>query len=245
MNKSALLSGILAACCFTTLQTSAATPSVEDFVKHSAFSSAKISPTGEYLALTVDQGEQDILTVMRTSDLKIIKVNQLPDQKSIGSFYWVSPDRLMFNAVKKMGGYAQPFSTGEWYAVNADGSQARPLIYYGTRDATQRGKTVGRERFSLLDTLRDDDQNVIMQVTSPRSSEGVGTEVVRMDTVSGRRTSLGRAPKENCSIALDAEKHPRRTGRRPAATLQRHGIAAVRGGGQQHGGGENCGRPGH
>ena len=209
MNKSALLSGILAACCFTTLQASAATPSVEDFVKHPAFSSAKISPTGEYLALTVDQGEQDILTVMRTSDLKIIKVNQLPDKKSIGSFYWVSPDRLMFNAVKKMGGYAQPFSTGEWYAVNADGSQARPLIYYGTRDATQRGKTVGRERFSLLDTLRDDDQNVIMQVTSPRSSEGVGTEVVRMDTVSGRRTSLGRAPKENCSIALDAEKQPR------------------------------------
>ena len=209
MNRSALLSGILAACCFTTLQASAATPSVEDFVKHPAFSSAKISPTGEYLALTVDQGEQDILTVMRTSDLKIIKVNQLPDKKSIGSFYWVSPDRLMFNAVKKMGGYAQPFSTGEWYAVNADGSQARPLIYYGTRDATQRGKTVGRERFSLLDTLRDDDQNVIMQVTSPRSSEGVGTEVVRMDTVSGRRTSLGRAPKENCSIALDAEKQPR------------------------------------
>ena len=209
MNKSVLLSGILAACCFTTIHASAATPSVEDFVKHPSFSSAKISPTGEYLALTVDQGEQDILTVMRTSDLKIIKVNQLPDQKSIGSFYWVSPDRLMFNAVKKMGGYAQPFSTGEWYAVNADGSQARPLIYYGTRDATQRGKTVGNERFSLLDTLRDDDQNVIMQVTSPRSSEGVGTEVVRMDTVSGRRTSLGRAPKENCSIALDAEKLPR------------------------------------
>ena len=182
---------------------------VSDFVSHPSYSSVKISPTGEYLAMTVDRGDQDVLTVMRTSDLKLIKVNQLPDKKSIGSFYWVSPDRLMFNAVKKMGGYAQPFSTGEWFAVNADGSQPRPLIFYGTRDATQRGKTVGAERFSLLDTLRNDDQNVIMQVTSPRSSEGVGTEVVRMDTVSGRRVSLGRAPKENCSIALDADKQPR------------------------------------
>ena len=182
---------------------------ISDFVSHPIYSSVKISPTGEYLAMTVDRGDQDVLTVMRTSDLKLIKVNQLPDKKSIGSFYWVSPDRLMFNAVKKMGGYAQPFSTGEWFAVNADGSQPRPLIFYGTRDATQRGKTVGAERFSLLDTLRNDDQNVIMQVTSPRSSEGVGTEVVRMDTVSGRRVSLGRAPKENCSIALDADKQPR------------------------------------
>lgn len=182
---------------------------VKDFVGHASYSSVKISPTGEYLAITVDQGDQDVLTVIRTSDLKPIKVNTLPDKKSVGSFYWTSPDRLMFNAVKKLGGYASPMSTGEWYAVNADGSQPRPLIFYGTRDATQRGKEVSRERFSLLDTLKNDDQNVIMQVTSARSSEGANTEIVRMDTISGRRTSLGRAPKENCSIALDAAKEPR------------------------------------
>ncbi len=182
---------------------------VVDFVGHPSYSTVKISPNGEYLAITVDRGDQDVLTVLRTSDLKLIKVNQLPDKKSIGSFFWVSPDRLMFNAIKKIGGFAQPFSTGEWFAVNADGTQPRPLIFYGTRDATQRGKAVGAERFSLLDTLKDDDQNVIMQVTSPRSSDGVGTEVVRMDTVSGRRSSLGRAPEENCSIVLDATKNPR------------------------------------
>lgn len=182
---------------------------IKDFVEHPAFSMAKISPNGEYLAITVDRGDQDVLTVMRTSNLAVLKVNILPDKKSIGSFYWTSSDRLMFNAVRKLGGYAQPFATGEWFAVNADGSQPRPLIFYGTRDATQRAKTVGAERFSLLDTLRQDDQNVIMQVTSPRSVDGAGTEVVRLDTVSGRRTSLGRAPKENCSIALDASKMPR------------------------------------
>ncbi|QDA58577.1 S9 family peptidase [Thermomonas aquatica] len=169
----------------------------------------KISPNGEYLAVTVDRGNQDVLTVMRTRDLAILKVNQLPEEKSIGSFYWVSPTRLMFNAVRKMGGYAQPFSTGEWFAVNADGTQARPLIFYGTRDASQRSKTVGAESFSLLDTLRNDDQNVVMQVYYPRSSEGAGTEIVRMDVLSGRRTSLGRAPKENCSISLDSAKLPR------------------------------------
>ena len=182
---------------------------IVDFVSHPAYSTVKISPNGEYLAMTVDKGEQDVLAILRTSDLSLVKVNQLPDQKSVGSFYWVSPDRLMFNAIKKLGGYAQPFNTGEWFAVNADGSQPRPLIFYGTRDATQRSKTVGSERFSLLDTLREDDQNVIMTAITPRSSEGVGTEVFRMDTLSGRRVSLGRAPKENCSIVLDAGKEPR------------------------------------
>jgi dipeptidyl aminopeptidase/acylaminoacyl peptidase len=183
--------------------------SVRDFVSHATYSTVRISPDGEYLALTVDRGDQDVLTVMRTRDLSVVKINQLPDKKSVGSFYWVSPNRLMFNAVKKMGGYAQPFNTGEWFAVNADGSQPRPLIFYGTLDATQRGKSVGMETFSLLDTLKDDDQYVIMQVTSPRSSEGVGTEIVRLDVLNGRRTSLGRAPKENCGIALDAAKQPK------------------------------------
>src|SRR5690606_23513078 len=67
----------------------------------------------------------------------------------------------------------------------------------------------GAQSFSLLDTLKGDDRNVIMQARYPRSSEGAGTEVVRVDTVTGRRTSLGSAPKSNCSIALDADKAPR------------------------------------
>ena len=204
------LRNIVLICCILSSPIQAATlQPVRDFVSHAAYGTVKISPNGEYLAITVDKGEQDVLAVMRTSDLQLVKVNQLPDSKSVGDFFWVSPNRLMFNAIKKLGGYAQPFNTGEWFAVNADGSQPRPLIFYGTRDATQRGKTVGSERFSLLDTLRDDNQNVIMQATSPRSSEGVGTEVYRLDTLSGRRVSLGRAPKENCGIALDASKEPR------------------------------------
>ena len=187
----------------------AAPYSVEDFVKYSVFKNARISPDGKYLAITVERGEQDVLTVMDVADKKIIKINQLPDKKSVGSFYWVGPNRLMFNAVRKMGGYAAPFSLGEWYAVNADGTQATPVIFRGTRDATQRGKTVGSESFSMLDVLEDDDRYVLMQARSPGSSEGANAEVFKLDTVSGRRTSLGRAPKPGCSLALDASKEVR------------------------------------
>ena len=182
---------------------------IQDFVKHPVYSDVKISPNGEYLAMTVDRGEQDVLTVLRTSDLSLVKVNQLPNAASVGSFHWVSPNRLLFNSVRKIGSFARPFGTGEWYGVNADGSQARPLIFYGTRDVTQRGKAIGNERFSLLDTLKQDDTSVLMSVNYPRSKDGAGTEVVLFDTISGRRKGLARAPRENCSIAVDANKAPR------------------------------------
>ncbi|QDH69788.1 alpha/beta hydrolase family protein [Marilutibacter alkalisoli] len=185
------------------------TYSIEDFVRHATFTDAKISPNGEYLAVTVERGDQDVLTVLRTEDLKLLKINQLPDKKSVGQFYWAGPDRLIFNAVRKIGGYAQPFMLGEWYAVNADGSRPQPVIFYGTRDATQRNKTVHNESFSILNTMKDDSRNVLMLALYPRSSEGAGSQVVMVDTFTGRRTTLARAPKENCSIALDHDKQPR------------------------------------
>jgi len=183
--------------------------SIEDFVKRPLYGAVQISPDGRHLALITDRGDQDVLTVLQTADLKPVKINILPNKQSIGQFEWVSNDRLLFNAVRKMGGYAQPFMTGEWYAVNADGSQATPVLFHGTRTATERSKTLGAQRFSLLDPLLDDPRNVIMQSRFPRSSEGASTQVVRVDTVSGRRTVLATAPKANCSVSLDAAKEPR------------------------------------
>lgn len=197
---------LTAACTFSSAGAHA--QSISEFVKHPTYSNARISPDGKYLALRVDRGEQDVLTVLRTDNLQIIKINQLPDKKSVGAFHWTSPERLMFNAVRKIGSFERPVGTGEWFAVNADGSQPRTLIEYGTQNVTQRSKQADDQSFSLLDTLPDDDVNVIMTARYQRSSTGAGAEVVMMDTVSGRRKPLGRAPKENCSMVLNHEKQP-------------------------------------
>ena len=205
MSRSLLLAGAFLASPHAFAQ---ALQPVSDFVKHPIYSAAKISPDGEYLAITVDRGEQDILTILRTSDLSTVKVNMLPGGKSVGDFHWVNPQRVMFNATRKSGSFERPRGTGEWFAVNADGSMPRTLIDYGTRDATQRGKQAGNQFFTLLDTLPGDDANVLMTARYRRSETGSGAELVLMDTVSGRRKSLGRAPADNCSFALDSEKKP-------------------------------------
>lgn len=204
--KAALLCVLLS----SALASYAETPlPIEEFVRHPAYSGVRISPNGEFLAMTVDRGEQDVLAVLRTQDLKLLKLNQLPDGQSVGAFYWVGPERLMFTGVRKLGSYAAPFGTGEWFGVNADGSQARPLIFYGTRDATQRSKTVSGQSFSMLDPLPDDPKHVLMEVRFRQSDEGAGTQLMQVDTENGRRKLIARAPRENCSLTLDAAKQPR------------------------------------
>lgn len=67
--------------------TQAAQPDIPvmDFVRNPTCSGVKISPTDEYLAMTVDRGEQDVLAVLRTRDLGIVHVNTLPNEKSVGA----------------------------------------------------------------------------------------------------------------------------------------------------------------
>ena len=202
----ALSAGLLAA--DFAIATSQPIP-LEDFVRRPSYSGVRISPTGEYLALTADRGEQDVLVVLRTADMKLLKVNQLPDNQSVGQFAWDGPERLVFSSVRKFGSYAQPFGTGDWYAVNADGSDPRPIIFRGTRDVTQRSKTVGAQSFRLLDALPAKDGIVLMTANYPRGNESSGTEVVEVDTVSGRRKVVARAPRGNCGISLDETKQAR------------------------------------
>ena len=207
MKHTIAIAGLIAATAATSA--TAALPPVEDYMKQATYSSARISPNGKYLGIIVDRGDQDVLSILRLSDMSLVKVNILPDKKSVAGFEWIGDERVMFTAVRKFGGFAAPAGTGEWYAVNADGTQSRPVIFYGTRDVTQQSKTVGNQSFSLLDPLDEDPRHVLMQARYRASKDGAGTDLVMVDTVTGSRKTLASAPRENCSITLDEKKEAR------------------------------------
>jgi dipeptidyl aminopeptidase/acylaminoacyl peptidase len=177
---------------------------IDDFIRKPTYSGIKISPTGEYLAMTVDRGDQDVLTILRTKDLSLVKVNVLPDKQSVGQFYWTSPNRLLFNSVRKFGRFAAPFLTGQWFSVNADGSQPRTLD-----PKKQSGRILPTgSTFSLLDNPQNADGKVLMQLRSPRGEEMYNNEVVEFDTLNANWKVIARAPRANCEFATDAERQP-------------------------------------
>ena len=209
MSPSFLPSSVALLLAFTSTAFAAEPIPVKDFVRHAEFSAAKISPDGRFLAITVQRDQQDALAVLSLKDMSLLKQTVLPDDKSVGAFYWVGPNRLMFTAQRKLGSFAAPFSTGEWFAMDADGSRQRVLLSYETKDPTQRGRTVSYgDSFSMLDPLPLDEERALMTVTRA-SGDGVQTEVVSINTVSGQRRLIARAPAVNCGFALDAAKQPR------------------------------------
>ncbi len=180
---------------------------VKDFMRHAEYSSVEISPDGKYLAVSAPMGERDILVVLQTSDLKPVKVNQLPDGKSVGEYFWIGPDRLMFTATRKFGQFAAPFGTGEWYAVNADGSRPRVLVTY--EGTTVDGAKKFDERYRPLAALPTNSSKVLVQLSYSQGSEsGDRADVLEMNTFTGRTKRIGRAPKPGCSFVLDASDRP-------------------------------------
>ena len=178
---------------------------LDAFIKHAEYSAAKISPNGKFLAMTVEEQGQYLLVVLDISGMKIVNTVRLPENKSVQEFQWAGPERLVFNASQNVGSYARPFLTGEWFAVNADGSKGVPLIAYNTgssRIETSRQVSY-QDQYTLLAALPKDEKQILMTVSNSTS-----TSVVSVDTDSGQRRLITRIAQPNCEFALDVSDAP-------------------------------------
>ena len=162
---------------------------IQEFVRHPQYTATKISPDGRFLALAMQQDDVMSLAVLRMKDMQVIRITRLTGGESVGSFYWVGDNRIMYTSAKNYGSYAVPFGTGEWYAMDSDGGRPRTLVSYNTSATDGNSKVMHfNESLSMLDPLPDDESKALMQIND--SSTGGRNAVVAIDTVTGRRQVL-------------------------------------------------------
>jgi len=181
---------------------------IRDFIHHPEYSGAKISSDGRFLALTMQQESQKVLAVLTLQDMKVIRITRLTGGESVGDFYWVGSNRLMYTSTKNFGSLAAPFGTGAWYAMDADGGHPRTLVSYTSDANTGRNRMVhSNEYYQMLDPDPAAEGSAIMQIVD--GSPGGRNQVVSVDTLTGRRKELARAPRDNCAMILDEKRVPR------------------------------------
>src|SRR5690554_6838305 len=119
----------------------AQTVPLEDLFKQSEFGNAAISPSGDYLAVTVANGDRRNLAILDISDLTSLKITasfHMRGGESPSSLVWVNNERLLFESVIQAGAVEAPMATGRVYGINADGTNRRQLF------GVQAGSFVGR-----------------------------------------------------------------------------------------------------
>ena len=177
---------------------------LDAYLKRDRYEHVKISPTGEYLAVTVPLEDRTALAIMRRSDKVITSKAMGGEHSLVEDFWWANDERVVVTMAKRMGTQDAPYSTGELHAVNADGSQGMLLASpYGVNDEV--GVATLRLSYEaavfLIDPLAGDERNILVSAR-PLTSDPQ-TRVEKMDIYNRRRFPVASAPVRRASFTVD------------------------------------------
>ena len=178
---------------------------IEHFVRADSLSELVISPTGDYLAMTVERDDADALVVLRTSDLKPISANNLAKGDRFVSLNWSGPDRILFSAARSKGRYAERDDLENWAAINADGSDFKRIWVGRGNDFAAVASTIKSGLFTLLDSPGNDDGKVLVNQYILRDGK-VLEEIGEIDTFEGKLRPITRSPRAQCEVAMKLDQ---------------------------------------
>jgi len=198
-----------AAACLLWGMARATTPAVSfaDLAKHMQYGEVKISPDGKYLAATATIKDQPVLALVELATSKGVTIHPR-ENDTVVDFMWANDHRVLYTVGTKVSGIDRPLSTGEIFAVNADGTSADLLFGYrlGTQATGTHINKATAERASadIVGRLRDDPNHVLIGVNSWDSgADGSYTKVYRMDVRNGSKVPVIGAPLRNADFIVD------------------------------------------
>ncbi|GAB4182856.1 MAG: S9 family peptidase [Wenzhouxiangellaceae bacterium] len=172
---------------------------LEYFVKNSDYRQVLISPDGKYFAARIESEGQTVLAFIRRQDMQVTGGTRPRRDGNINGMSWLNNERLGYTMSMDYGYLDQQLSTGEYYAVNRDGSKNETIFS-------------DRAGFSIISTLPEEEDYVLIAVYPwtrgiSRSQRSVGrnTEVDKLDIKYGRRQKKMTMPLKN-SLPV-ADKH--------------------------------------
>lgn len=182
MKKTILVSMLLS--CFPAF---ASEISLQDYARHAQFMDVKISPSGKYLGTTsrADDGNVQLIVIDREK-MQVVSQQHFRGSDSINQFYWANNERLIITLAKELGSLESPVSTGELFAMNADGKKR--IMLTGHRAAKPDYSTS-----RIIDWLPQEDDFVLVSNYSWRSKTPT-INVLRLNINNGRTSWVDQAP---------------------------------------------------
>ena len=122
---------------------------IEDFAKKSQFKSARISPDGEHIAFTYEEGSEVKLGIMSLTKKELLTSFDVGHEREVVYFYWVNNERVVLLAGNITG----------WL----DGANKNYRLMAGNIDGTKRKELWDFQRSGLriISTLDSDPEKVL------------------------------------------------------------------------------------
>ena len=162
---------------------------VGDFFKDPEFSNVSLSPSGEYITVSVPRDDRTLLTAFRVSDMKLIGTWDYGAKRHIDRVRWVKNDRFFMFVSMKVGRFDSRVATPDVYATNVDG--------------TRRSDVPNGGYYEIVDTLRDDPRFILVQRSAPDAF------LSKLDVFTGEVRTVATAPLRPGSFLVDHDNNVR------------------------------------
>ena len=182
--------------------------SLADLARHAQYKDVKISPDGKYLAATAVVDGRTVLALIRLSDKKgeIVRPREEDD---VTSFWWVSPTRVVYAVGTRVGGYDSPLSTGELFAVNANGTGA-DMLYGYRKEGMSTGSHIQhavseRGTADVIASIPGDPNHMLVSISAWDAAgfERALPVAYRMDVRDGVKSKIATAPMRGVTFVAD------------------------------------------
>jgi dipeptidyl aminopeptidase/acylaminoacyl peptidase len=121
---------------------------VRDFFKKAEFTNVSLSPTGEYITVSVPQEDRTVLAAFRVDGMQLVGKWDWGPKKHIDEVVWVNDERFFMYVSKKEGRFDRRRATPDVYASNVDGKQRADIPNGGY--------------YQIVDVLEEDDNNILV-----------------------------------------------------------------------------------
>lgn len=165
---------------------SAATPSLEELLRPSEHTLLSLSPGGNYLAVTQRIDDRVVLAIIDRRTDTLIRALDPQKNGAVDRLSWVKDERLLLMNSRSGAGVEEAFLEPEIVAINVDGTRRRS--FYA----------------DVVDTLLDDEEQILVRRCGRSSSKGCWYYVQRSDN-DGRRVEgrVAEAPMVGASFMSD------------------------------------------
>ena len=202
MNK---LTAALAICSLAGFGWTGVTP--EDFARNPEILKARISPTGDHLAVLRIVDDKRVVAVLSHPGLALTGVMSFPGDNQVLDFQWVNDERIIASVTRDFGSTEYLDPTGELFGMNADGSRSRHLFGYraGDGQAMSAAKQTTRKyaSASVLHPIWDDPDHVLVSISAWSAAKARPVEAARMNVYTGKLSGRIRAPANDAYFAVD------------------------------------------
>ena len=121
---------------------------VGDFFKDPEFTSVSLSPTGEYITVSVPQEDRTVLAAFRVASMELVGKWDWGPRKHIDRVRWVNDERFFMYVTEKVGRFDARVGNADVYASNVDGTRRADIPNGGT--------------YQIVDLLEDDPDKILV-----------------------------------------------------------------------------------